>query len=129
MSINGRNIRLITTRLLPRSGSAWGWVKASSAPRRRGGARSLLLKKDLREPLRPPRLRGENLLLEFLDVRALRRLEVEERVRQALIDLGVGEHDLVHVALRVRDDARQHLAVLANDEDELRNACHRLDRI
>ena len=74
-------------------------------------------KKNLREPLRPPRLRGEILLLEFLDVSALWRFEVEERVGEALVDLGAAEDDLVHVPLRVGYRARQDLAVLADDEE------------
>src|SRR5258708_34110581 len=65
---------------------------------------------------------------ELLHVSALWRREVEERVREALVDLGLAEDDLVHVALRVRHHAREHLPVLADDEEQLGDARDRLHR-
>src|SRR5229473_2651578 len=75
------------------------------------------------------RFMGPSLLSELLHVGVLGRLEVEDRVGEALVHFGVAEDDLVHVALRVGDDAREHAAVLADHEEQLRYAGDGLERI
>src|SRR5205823_2965514 len=65
---------------------------------------------------------------ELLDIGSLGWDEVEQRVGQALVYFWLAEDDLVHVALRVRHHARQHLAVLAHHEQELLHAGHGLER-
>ena len=68
------------------------------------------------------------LCLQLLHVRAFRRREVEQRIGQPLVDLRLAEDDLVHVSLRVGDDAREHLSVLCHHEEELLDARHGLER-
>jgi len=53
---------------------------------------------------------------------------VEEGIGEALVGLGLAEHDPVHVALRVRDHARQHLTVLGHHEEQLLHSRSGLER-